>query len=395
MKDEHLLMRMSEYDTKRNDIKEKVQEGKPLKRKTILIADDAVINRELLKDIFEEQYEILEAANGEEAITQLIKHADVIRLVLLDLMMPVKDGLEVLKFMARAGFIEKIPVIMITGESTVESDMTAYDLGATDIIYKPFEPQIVIRRAKNTMELYEHRIFMEKELEKRTQALVESQDKLAKSNDFLINALSSVVEFRSLESGEHIQRVKYFTGILLRYLRKYYPEYGFSDEQIALITQASALHDLGKIAIPDNILLKPGKLTFEEFEEMKKHTTYGCELLENFVQDENEFYRYCYDICRHHHERYDGRGYPDNLEGEDIPIWAQVVSIVDVYDALVSKRVYKDAYAGDEAVRMIHAGECGTFSPKIIDCFDRAKRDLFKATNKKGVFADIKKKKSV
>lgn len=366
-----------------------------MKRKTILIADDAAINRELLKDIFEGQYEILEAKDGEEAIEQLRKHSDEIKLVFLDLMMPKKTGLDVLKYMGRAGLITSIPVIMITGESTVESDVTAYDLGATDIIYKPFEPQIVLRRAKNTMELYEHRTYMEKELDKRTQALIESQKKLEKSNDFLINALSSVVEFRSLESGEHIQRVKYFTNILLKHLRKYYPEYGITEEQIALITQASALHDLGKIAIPDNILLKPGKLTFEEFEEMKKHTTYGCELLENFVQDENEFYKYCYDICRYHHERYDGRGYPDRLEGEDIPIWAQVVSIVDVYDALVSKRVYKDAYAGDEAVRMIHDGECGTFSPKIIDCFDRAKQDLFKATKRKGAYSDIKKKKSV
>ena len=214
----------------------------------------------------------------------------------------------------------------------------------------------------------------------------ESREKLERSNEFLINALSSVVEFRSLESGEHIQRVKYFTKILLRYVKDEFPEYGLTDESVNLITNAAALHDLGKIAIPDSILLKPGKLTKDEFEEMKKHTVYGCELLENFKQEDNEFYQYCYDICRFHHERYDGNGYPDKLKGEEIPIWAQVVSIVDVYDALVSKRVYKAAYAVDEAVRMIKDDECGVFSPKILDCFDMAKVEFFRATEEKFSF---------
>ena len=167
-----------------------------------------------------------------------------------------------------------------------------------------------------------------------------------------------------------------------------FPEYGLTDETVNLITNASALHDIGKIAIPDSILLKPGRLTNDEFDEMKKHTIYGCELLENFKQDDNEFYRYCYDICRHHHERYDGKGYPDGLAGEDIPIWAQVVSIVDVYDALVSKRVYKAAYAVEEAVRMIKDNECGVFSPKILDCFDMAKVEFFRATEEKFSYVD-------
>ncbi len=202
--------------------------------------------------------------------------------------------------------------------------------------------------------------------------------------------MSSVVEFRSLESGEHIQRVKFYTRMLLKYVVKSYPEYRLSKEAVDLIVSASALHDLGKIAIPDNILLKPGKLTKEEFDEMKKHTIYGCELLENFKQDEDDFYQYCYEICRYHHERYDGRGYPDGLKGEDIPIWAQVVAIADVYDALVSKRVYKAAYALDEAAQMILNGECGVFSPVILDCFQQAKDEFFKATKGELSFADIK-----
>ncbi|MGN0160599.1 MAG: HD-GYP domain-containing protein [Lachnospiraceae bacterium] len=363
--------------------------GENVKEKnTLLIVDDVEINRYLLKVIFEEQYEIMEAENGEEAIEKLKDYPDIIALIFLDLQMPKKNGLDVLTFMNENGLIDLIPVIMITGDTTVENDVKAYELGASDIIYKPFEPAIVIRRALNIIELFEHRINLEKKLEKRTAQLRESQQKLEKNNEFLINALSSVVEFRSLESGEHIKRVKTFTGIILYHLQKMYPEYGLTNDQVKLIVNAAALHDIGKIAISDEILLKPGKLTKEEFEIMKTHTTKGCEILEMFKQEENEFYQYCYDICRYHHERYDGNGYPDKMSGEDIPIWAQVVSIVDVFDALVSKRVYKMPYAVEEAERMILSGECGVFSPKIIDCFEMAKYELFELTEGKFSFVD-------
>lgn len=352
----------------------------------ILIADDVEINRKMLSFIFEEQYEILEAADGVETIDLIEKYGETLSLIFLDLMMPNKSGLDVLEYMSEKGYISSIPVIMITGEATAESEVKAYEYGVSDIIYKPFEPKVVMRRAQNIIELFQNRRDIEEKLERRTRQLRESREKLERSNEFLVNALSSVVEFRSLESGEHIQRVKYFTKIILKYVKAEYPEYELTDESVNLITNASALHDLGKIAIPDSILLKPGKLTKEEFEEMKKHTTYGCELLENFKQEDNEFYRYCYDICRYHHERYDGNGYPDKLVGEDIPIWAQVVSIVDVYDALVSKRVYKAAYAVEEAVRMIKDDECGVFSPKILDCFEMAKSEFFRATEEKFSF---------
>ena len=357
-----------------------------MEKNTILIADDAELNREMIKFIFDEQYSIIEAQDGEQAINIIMENSDKICLIFLDLLMPKKSGLDVLRFMNDADYIDFIPVIMITGEATDETDEKAYEYGASDIIYKPFAPNVVMRRAKNIMELFEHRIYLERKLEKRTRQLRESREKLERSNEFLINALSSVVEFRSLESGEHIQRVKYFTKLFLKYIMKIYPEYNITKEQAALIVNASALHDIGKIAIPDSILLKPGRLNEEEFAEMKKHTIYGCELLEKFKQEDNEFYQYCYDICRHHHERYDGNGYPDKLVGEDIPIWAQVVSIVDVYDALVSKRVYKAAYAVEEAVRMIKDDECGVFSPKILDCFEMAKSEFFRATEEKFSF---------
>ncbi len=360
-----------------------------MEKNTILIADDAELNREMIKFIFDEQYSIIEAQDGEQAINIIMENSDKICLIFLDLLMPKKSGLDVLRFMNDADYIDFIPVIMITGEATDETDEKAYEYGASDIIYKPFAPNVVMRRAKNIMELFEHRIYLERKLEKRTRQLRESREKLERSNEFLINALSSVVEFRSLESGEHIQRVKYFTKLFLKYIMKIYPEYNITKEQAALIVNASALHDIGKIAIPDSILLKPGRLNEEEFAEMKKHTIYGCELLEKFKQEDNEFYQYCYDICRYHHERYDGNGYPDQLKGDEIPIWAQIVSVVDVYDALVSKRVYKDPFAVEEAARMIMDGECGIFSPEMLDCFRLAKEELFAVTEGEFSFADV------
>jgi putative two-component system response regulator len=356
-------------------------------RNALLIADDAELNREMLKFIFEEQYEILEAEDGEQAIELIEENRDNLALVFLDLIMPKKSGLEVIEYMKEKGYMGLIPVIMITGEATAESDEKVYEYGASDIIYKPFAPKVVMRRAKNIIELYEHRVNLEQQLEERTKELVESRKKLEQSNEFLINALSSVVEFRSLESGEHIHRVKHLTEIILKYLMRYYPEYNLTKESVDLMVSASALHDLGKIAIPDSILLKPGRLTKEEFEEMKKHTIYGCILLERFKQEDNEFYRYCYDICRYHHERYDGNGYPDGLVGEEIPIWAQAVAIADVYDALVSKRVYKAPYAATEAVRMIENGECGVFSDKILECFELSKGELLDVVENKFSYA--------
>lgn len=353
------------------------------KRNTILIADDFLVNRQLLKIIFQEQYEILEAENGKEAITLLTRYADEIALIFLDLLMPVKSGIEVLQFMEEEQLDKYIPVIVITGEATDETDEQVYELGASDIIYKPFAPKVVMRRAKNIMELYEHRISLENKLKQRTEELVSSKKKLERFNGFLVNSLSTVAEFRTFDSDEHINRVRYFTRVILNYLRKQYLKYELTKDQIDLIVQASALHDIGKIAIPDRILLKPDKLTAEEFEIMKTHTTQGAKFVEGFIQntkDEDEFYRYCYDICKYHHERYDGGGYPEGLSGDEIPIWAQVVSIAHTYDNLISKRVYKVPYVVDEAARMINAGECGVFSPEILDCFNLAKEELFQVT---------------
>ncbi len=334
----------------------------------ILIVDDEEVNRTILEVMFRSSFHIVEATNGQEAIDKLEEDPGFV-LVLLDIVMPVKDGFDVLEYMKQKGLIEQLPVILITSETIRDSEDRAYSYGIADVIHKPFYPDIVKRRAQNIMDLYQHKANMERKLKEQEEAILAKEKKIQENNEFLISALSSVVEFRSSETGEHIRRIKYFTRILLKYLAKYFPKYGITDAQINEIARASALHDIGKIGIPDSILLKPGKLTDEEFETMKTHTTIGCDMLKKFKKEEdNEFYRYCYDICRYHHERWDGNGYPDHLAGDEIPIWAQVVSIVDVYDALISERVYKAAFPHTVAYEMIQNGECGQFSPE--DFFD-------------------------
>lgn len=362
-------------------------------RNTILIADDFLVNRQLLKIIFQEQFEILEAENGAEAITLLERYQNEIALMFLDLLMPVKSGIEVLQFMEEKGYDQMIPVIVITGEATDESDEQVYELGASDIIYKPFAPKVVMRRAMNIMELFAHRMNLEKQLQERTEALKASQKKLQDFNKFLVNTVSTIAEFRTLDPDEHLECVKYFTKVIMSYVRKQYPKYGFTKEQVDTIAEASALHDIGKLAIPDRILLKPDKLTDEEFEIMKTHATQGARIIEGFIknnQEEDMFFQYAYDICLYHHERYDGGGYPNGISGDDIPMWAQVVAIAHTYDNLVSKRIYKVPYVVDEAARMIETGECGVFSPVVLDCFALAKEELFQASESgKLSFADV------
>lgn len=346
-------------------------------KQQILIVDDEEVNRAVLAEMFREEYEILEAEDGKKAVMQIQKNRDIV-LILLDIVMPVMDGFKVLDYMKEQELIEKIPVILITGESVSNSEGKAYAYGVADVMHKPFYPRIVKRRSNNIIELYQNKHNMELRLKEQEKAIRAQEKEIRKANEDMIEALSSVVEFRSAETGEHTRRIKYFTRIMLKYLQQYFPKYGITDHQVSEITRASALHDIGKIGIPDSILLKPGRLTEKEFEVMKTHTTIGCDILEKFYENhDTEFYRYCYEICRYHHERWDGNGYPDHLIGEEIPISAQVVAIADVYDALVSPRVYKSVYANNIAFDMIMAGECGQFSPDMLECFGLAKVDFF------------------
>lgn len=349
-------------------------------KQQILIVDDEEINRSILKEMFRDDkagYELLEASNGKEAIEH-IENSENLVLILLDIVMPVMHGFKVLEYMQEKDLIEHIPVILITSETVEDSEYQAYSYGVADVIHKPFYPYIVKRRSKNIIELYQNKHHMEERIKEQAEKILEQQKEIHENNEYMIEALASVVESRNAETGEHTRRIKYFTRIMLKYLMKYFPKYGLTPAQVDQIARASALHDIGKIGIPDAILLKPARLTPEEFEVMKTHTTIGCDILEKTYRNkESEFYKYCYEICRHHHERWDGNGYPDKLVGDQIPISAQIVAVADVYDALVSQRVYKSAYANSIAFDMIMKGECGQFSPDILECFALAKEDFF------------------
>lgn len=340
------------------------------RRDTLLIVDDMEVNRAILRSLFERQYNILEAENGEQALILLNEYQDHVAAMLLDLVMPVKDGYEVMEQMGRDGLLPRIPVIVITSDDTAESEVRAFDLGASDIIMKPFEPHVVKRRVQNAVKLYRHKLHLEELVEEQSASLRES-------NAIIIDALSSIIEYRSLESGQHIRRIRLFTKILLEDVARSYQEYNLDARKIDIIADASSMHDIGKIAIPDSILNKPGRLTKEEFEVMKTHTTKGCEMLSGLERmNDKEYISYAYNICRYHHERWDGNGYPDGLKGDNIPICAQVVAIADCYDALTTDRVYKKALPPEQAFNMILNGECGSFSPRLLECFKNVKEDF-------------------
>lgn len=353
-------------------------------RNSVLIVDDIEINRELLEEMLKDEYDVILAATGKEALSILDKKHEEIAVMLLDLVMPEMDGFQVIENVRAHAWGSQLPVIIISSESTEKAEKRCFDMGVADFIHRPFDSILVKKRVSNIISLFQYQEGLEQKIEKQTETLKKQYkllqmqaEQLRQSKENVIDILGTVVEYRNLESGEHIKRVKGYTRILAERMMKDYPEYGLTQDKIEIIVSASALHDIGKIAIPDSILLKPGKLTNDEFEYMKSHTTRGCEILSNIENTwDQEYGKYTYEICRYHHERYDGKGYPDGLKGEEIPVSAQIVSIADVYDALVNERVYKSAFAKEKAFQMIVTGECGVFSPKLLDCFWNVRREF-------------------
>ena len=333
-------------------------------KQKILIADDSEMNRELLAAILEEEYEIIQVNDGVQAVDYLQRHAEEISLLLLDIVMPHMDGFEVLSYMNKEHWIDSIPVVIISSENSPIYIKRGYDLGATDFIGKPFDANMVLRRSANAILLGAK--------QRRMTSIVSNQIyEREKSSKLMINILSHIVEFRNGESGLHVLHIQTITEMLLRQLvQKENNRYALSKEQIRMITTASALHDIGKISIPDEILNKPGRLTAEEFAVIKGHSMAGANMLSELPLDQKEepLVKTAYEICRWHHERYDGGGYPDGLKGEEIPVSAQVVALADVYDALTSERCYKDAYSHEKAIEMILAGQCGAFNPLMLEC---------------------------
>ena len=339
-------------------------------KKTVLIADDSELNREMLVGILGKQYRYLFAEDGVQAVEKLGLGVP-IDIVLLDINMPKMGGFEVLQIMKERRWIEECPVIIISAEDDVTCIKQAYELGATDYITRPFNALAIIHRVENTLVLYTK--------QKKLVRLVEEQVlEREKTNNLMINLFSHAIESRNLESGSHTLHVQTITHLLLRHLVKITDRYPITEAEISLISSLSALHDIGKITVPDEVINKPGKLTPEEWEIMKAHTTNGDRILDSIstADQPQKLMEIAHAIVRHHHERWDGKGYPDGLRGDDIPIAAQVVSLADVYDALTSDRCYKKAFPHEVAIRMIVNGECGAFNPLLIRCLEEVADEL-------------------
>lgn len=338
----------------------------------LLIVDDDEITRSILSEIFQNDFNIIEAENGRAAVELLTDNSRPLpSALLLDYMMPEMDGFGVLQYLAENNLSGQLPIFLITAETSNEIALHAFEKGVDDIINKPISvPAIVHKHVLNAIELYQTKNNLERRVEKQVTVIREQSQALRETHLSIIDMLSTVIEFRSGESGLHVSRIRRTTKLILEYAVQHLENVQYTEKEIEAISNASAMHDIGKISVSDTILNKPARLTEDEFAEMKKHTIYGCSILQQIPFFGNhELYKYCYEICRHHHERYDGRGYPDGLIGDEIPFYTQIVSLADVYDALVSERVYKKAFSHEKAKEMIINGECGYFGPKVLSCF--------------------------
>ena len=344
-------------------------------KQKLLIVDDSEFNRDILKEILGSSYDYLEAENGNQAIQILEVHPE-IDLMLLDINMPQMNGFQVLEHMGELQWIDEVPVVMISSEESVEIMRKAYDLGITDYISRPFDAVIVKKRVQNTLGLYAKQ-------KRLINVVVDQIYEKEENNNIMIGILSNVLGSHNSESSEHILHIRIATEMLLRELIKKTDAYHLTEADIALIITASSLHDIGKVGIPEEILNKPGRLTDEEFKIMKSHSEIGASMIRDmdFPQDK-PLVRTAWEICRWHHERWDGNGYPDGLKGEEIPISAQVVSIVDVYDALTSERCYKKAFDHDTAIKMILDGKCGQFNPILLKCLEELSLQFSKMLSK-------------
>ncbi len=341
----------------------------------VLIVDDAEMNRIILNDILEESYRIVEAKNGKEALAQVEQYGAELALILLDIVMPEMDGFEVLYHLNEKTLLDNVPVIIISSDDNNDSIKRTYELGAADYIRRPFDAEVVKKRVSNIIKLYQRQRKLQAEIRQQ----IEDNEKVS---NMMTGILSHIVEYRNGESGPHVIHVEQITKVLLDELQRVTTQYALTEEDKKMIVEASALHDIGKIGIDEKILNKPGKLTDEEYEIMKQHTVIGARIIEQMdIYKDEPFVHYIYDICKGHHERWDGKGYPEGKKGDEIPIAAQVVSLADVYDALVNKRVYKDAYSHEEAIQMILNGKCGEFNPILLKCLEEA-QDKIKMVEK-------------
>lgn len=346
-----------------NDINEDNNNTSEVKRFKILIIDDSEKNRGELTEMLEREFDVINASDAKQGIEMINKYGEDIALLLLEVKICRMSGFEVLTYMKHSGLTENIPVIMISDEKSESFIRRAYDLGAVDYIGRPFDFQTVYTRVLNTIKLYAKQRRLEKLVARN---MVEKE----KNNRMLIGMLEQVIEYRNGESGIHVSHIKILTEMLLDKLMQKTDKYNLSWSQRMMIITASALHDIGKVGIEEKIINKTEKLTEEESNEMKMHTLIGAGMIENLDEyKDEELMQIAYGICRGHHERYDGKGYPDGLKGDDIPIGAQVVALADEYDRLVMGRPNKKSVSHKQAVNMIKDRECGKFNPILVECF--------------------------
>jgi len=333
----------------------------PDKVPTVLVVDDINTNIEILEEILKDDYNIITANNGRQALEILGDSVYLPKIILLDVVMPEMTGREMFELMKTNERLKRLPVIFITTENEFESELLA--AGAVDFIYKPFNPEIVKLRVRNQIELKNYSDSLEHMVALKT-------DEAVKTLDNALQGLANAIEHRNLESGEHVRRTQFFVKALVDYLID--TESLYAEElkllQPNIIMKSMALHDVGKIAIPDSILLKPGKLNIDEYEIMKTHTTRGKEIIEELGDVDSSLYlKHCEDICYGHHERWDGNGYPRQLKEKEIPLAARIAALADVYDALVCTRVYKAAIPYEAALEIITSGKGTQFDPIIAD----------------------------
>ena len=354
--------------------------------KKMLVADNIEMNKSIIHEIFASEYEIIQTGSSELSFRFITQYRDSLSIVLINEDMAKNFSKDIVNTLNNLKIFDNVPIILILNKNSSRMKSVNMELPFSDVVSSPVNPFVIRKRVANLVELYAHKQELEELVEKQTakilaqnKALKLQQRKINTINNDMLDTLSTVIEYRDVESGRHIHRIKKFTEVMLRSLAVKYPKYRMTEEKINLIASASSLHDIGKIAIPDSILLSPRRLTYDEFRIMKEHTVKGCDLLNQLDSvEKNEYFTYCYDICRYHHEKYDGKGYPDGLVGDQIPIWAQVVSVADCYDALTSERPYKAAFSHEQAVEMIRTGACGMFSDEMMDCFSSVLSDFKK-----------------
>lgn len=349
-------------------------------RNRIIIVDTHEQSRTILANMLNTKYTVIETENTAQSLEQINREEKELAAILVDLTVAGTDEYALLRTFRQCRWNNAIPILLLCGDSSTIIDPRFFELGISECIHTPYDPNLIDKKLNNLIRLFEYQNTLEKQsetMQKQHRLLKLQSERLSKNNETIIDVLGDVVEYRNVESGEHIRRVKEYTKILATETMKRFPEYGLTPEKVSIIVAASPLHDIGKIALPDNILMKPGRLTDQEYEYIKSHTISGCEILENIKGVwSDEYAHISKEICRSHHERYDGAGYPDGLRGEEIPLSAQIVSIADVYDALTNERVYKDAIPKDRAFRMIINGECGVFSPKLMECLRNVRTEF-------------------